>query len=74
MMNRIGALNYLECDAKNGEGLRDVFECACREAMSHKNSKEKSTIEKNPKEKRSITEKIFGSRGSKKSVDRSAKV
>ncbi|KAH6907445.1 P-loop containing nucleoside triphosphate hydrolase protein, partial [Coprinopsis sp. MPI-PUGE-AT-0042] len=39
---KIGAKNYIECSAKNGLGVNEVFECATREALMCKtNSKSK---------------------------------
>lgn len=31
--NKIGAKNYLECSAKSGEGVREVFQYATRAAL-----------------------------------------
>jgi len=33
MAARIGAYQYLECSAKSGDGVREVFECATRAAL-----------------------------------------
>ncbi|KAH6907453.1 P-loop containing nucleoside triphosphate hydrolase protein [Coprinopsis sp. MPI-PUGE-AT-0042] len=33
LAQKIGAKQYLECSAKNGEGVNEVFECAAREAF-----------------------------------------
>jgi Ras family protein A len=39
--NKIGARHYLECSARTGEGVREVFQCATRAALLSrpKNSK-----------------------------------
>lgn len=38
---KIGAARYLECSAKTGEGVREVFEHATRAALLSKGSKKK---------------------------------
>lgn len=39
---KIGATRYLECSAKSGEGVREVFEHATRAALLSKTSKKRS--------------------------------
>ncbi|ODV94832.1 hypothetical protein PACTADRAFT_59396 [Pachysolen tannophilus NRRL Y-2460] len=39
--DKIGALKYLECSAKTGEGVREVFENATRASLMAKEKKEK---------------------------------
>lgn len=40
MSQKIGAYKYLECSAKDGDGVREVFEHATRAAlMTHKPNK-----------------------------------
>ena len=41
---RIGARHYLECSAKTGEGVREVFQYATRAALLTKSKKKKSGI------------------------------
>ena len=36
---RIGAVKYIECSAKTGEGVREVFEHATRAALTNHNRK-----------------------------------
>ena len=36
---RIGARHYLECSAKSGEGVREVFQYATRAALLSKSGK-----------------------------------
>ncbi|MBE7180653.1 MAG: hypothetical protein INR71_05485 [Terriglobus roseus] len=36
---RIGAVKYIECSAKTGEGVREVFEHATRAALISKTGK-----------------------------------
>lgn len=36
MVEKIGAVGYLECSAKTKEGVREVFEFAARAALSRK--------------------------------------
>ena len=38
---RIGAVKYIECSAKTGEGVREVFEHATRAALLTKKKREK---------------------------------
>ncbi len=38
--DKIGAIKYLECSAKTGEGVREVFEQATRAALSGKEKKQ----------------------------------
>ena len=38
---KIGAKHYLECSAKTGEGVREVFQYATRAALLSKVSKKK---------------------------------
>jgi GTPase SAR1 family protein len=58
MKEMIGAVDYVECSALTGEGVREVFEHATRAALV-----------KPPKKKRvncrsSIKTRLFGSQGS----------
>ncbi|EGV66548.1 GTP-binding protein Rho1 [Yamadazyma tenuis] len=39
---KIGASNYLECSARTGEGVREVFEAATRASLKTKEKKEKT--------------------------------
>lgn len=39
---KIGASNYLECSARTGEGVREVFEAATRASLRSKEKKEKT--------------------------------
>ena len=41
MAQKIGARNYLECSARTGEGVREVFQHATRAALL-RNHKKKS--------------------------------
>jgi Ras family protein A len=36
---RIGAVKYIECSAKNGDGVREVFEHATRAALTNTKGK-----------------------------------
>ena len=36
MAERIGAFAYLECSARNNDGVREVFETATRVALQHR--------------------------------------
>jgi GTPase SAR1 family protein len=36
---RIGAVKYIECSAKNGDGVREVFEHATRAALTNTKNK-----------------------------------
>lgn len=36
---KIGATKYIECSARTGEGVRDVFEAATRAALLSKKKK-----------------------------------
>ena len=36
---RIGAVKYIECSAKNGDGVREVFEHATRAALTNNKRK-----------------------------------
>jgi Ras family protein A len=38
---KIGAADYLECSARTGQGVREVFEAATRASLKTKNKKEK---------------------------------
>jgi hypothetical protein len=38
---KVGALQYRECSGLTGRGVREVFECAARLAMSGRKSKSK---------------------------------
>ncbi|PRT55712.1 GTP-binding protein rho1 [Wickerhamiella sorbophila] len=50
---KIGAIKYLECSARTGQGVREVFEAATRAALSTKPKKRsKSKKEKDPSEKK----------------------
>lgn len=40
---KIGAARYLECSAKTGEGVREVFEHATRAALLSKGSKKRGS-------------------------------
>lgn len=40
---KIGASNYLECSARTGEGVREVFEAATRASLKSKEKKEKKS-------------------------------
>lgn len=46
MAQKIGARAYLECSAKTGNGVREVFETATRAALSSKPVKSKSRDKK----------------------------
>lgn len=39
---KIGAKHYLECSAKTGEGVREVFQYATRAALLSKGQRKKS--------------------------------
>ena len=45
---RIGAVKYIECSAKNGDGVREVFEHATRAALTN-NKKGRSGKKKGSK-------------------------
>jgi len=42
MADRIGAITYLECSAKDNDGVKKVFEAATRAALS--STKKKSRV------------------------------
>lgn len=41
--NKIGAKQYLECSARTGEGVREVFQFATRAALLSKTKKKPSS-------------------------------
>jgi len=41
VMQKIGARHYLECSAKTGDGVREVFQYATRAALLSKTGKKK---------------------------------
>ena len=43
VMQKIGARHYLECSAKTGDGVREVFQYATRAALLSKTYKKKPT-------------------------------
>ena len=49
---RIGAADYLECSAKTGRGVREVFEAATRASLRVKEKKEKKKKEERKRRKR----------------------
>lgn len=40
---KIGATSYVECSAKNGTGVREVFQTATKAALSAKGGKSKGS-------------------------------
>lgn len=46
MAQKIGARAYIECSAKSGSGVREVFETATRAALSSKPPRGKSRDKK----------------------------
>jgi Ras homolog gene family, member A len=41
MSHKIGARKYLECSARTGEGVNDVFQWATKAALSSERKKDK---------------------------------